>query len=83
MRSGPLPLKRFPALTEDQIMAANAYACGGAVIQNLGYYPFGGKQFSDLAHYVRSGDFVRELLRASQDANEYAFAKGALAHRNE
>ena len=76
----PLLLKRFPALTEDQIREAHAYAYGGAVIQDLGYYPFGSKQFSDLAHYVRSGDFVRELLRESQDANEYAFAMGALAH---
>jgi len=76
----PLLLKRFPALTEDQITEAHAYAYGGAVIQDLGYYPFGSKQFSDLTHYVRSGDFVRELLRESQDANEYAFAMGALAH---
>ena len=76
----PLLLKRFPALTEDQITEAHAYAYGGAVIQDLGYYPFGSRQFSDLAHYVRSGDFVCELLRASQDANEYAFAMGALAH---
>ena len=76
----PLLLKRFPALTEDQITEAHAYAYGGAVIQDLGYYPFGSKQFSDLAHYVRSGDFVRELLLESQDANEYAFAMGALAH---
>ncbi len=76
----PLLLKRFPALTQDQITEAHAYAYGGAVIQDLGYYPFGSKQFSDVAHYVRSGDFVRELLRESQDANEYAFALGALAH---
>jgi hypothetical protein len=76
----PLLLKRFPALTEDQITEAHAYAYGGAVIQDLGYYPFGSKQFSDLAHYVRSGDFVREMLLESQDANEYAFAMGALAH---
>lgn len=76
----PLLLKRFPTLTEDQITEAHAYAYGGAVIQDLGYYPFGSKQFSDLVHYVRSGDFVRELLTESQDANEYAFAMGALAH---
>ena len=76
----PLLLKRFPALTEDQITTAHAYAYGGAVIQDLGYYPFGSRQFSDLAHYVRSGDLVRELLHESQDANEYAFAMGALAH---
>lgn len=76
----PLLLKRYPGLTEDQIKDAHAYAYGGAVIQDLGYYPFGSKEFSDLAHYVRSGDFVRELLAESQDVNEYAFALGALAH---
>jgi Phosphoesterase family/Zinc dependent phospholipase C len=76
----PLLLKRFPALTEEQITEAHAYAYGGAVIQDLGYYPFGSMQFSNLVHYVRSGDFVRELLLESQDADEYAFALGALAH---
>jgi hypothetical protein len=76
----PLLLQRFPGLTEEQITEAHAYAYGGAVIQDLGYYPFGSVEFSNLVHYVRSGDFVRELLSQSQDANEYAFALGALAH---
>ncbi len=76
----PLLLKRFPTLTEEQLTEAHSYAYGGAVIQDLGYYPFGSVEFSDLVHYVRSGDFVEELLRQSQDANEYAFALGALAH---
>jgi Zinc dependent phospholipase C len=76
----PLLLKRFPKLTEEDLRKAHAYAYGGAVIQDLGYYPFGAKEFSDLAHYVRSGDFVIELIRESQDANEYAFALGALSH---
>ncbi|MGD0178689.1 MAG: zinc dependent phospholipase C family protein [Terriglobales bacterium] len=76
----PLLLKRYPGLSEDQITQAHAYAYGGAVIQDLGYYPFGSKEFSNLVHYVRSGDFVRELLIESQDVNEYAFALGALAH---
>ena len=76
----PLLLARFPELTEDQLKEAHAYAYGGAVIQDLGYYPFGSVEFSNLVHYVRSGDFVIELLRQSQDANEYAFALGALAH---
>jgi hypothetical protein len=76
----PLLLKKYPGLSEDQIKEAHAYAYGGAVIQDLGYYPFGSKEFSNLAHYVRSGDFVVELLRQSQDANEYAFALGALSH---
>jgi len=76
----PLLLKRYPGLSEDQIKEAHAYAYGGAVIQDLGYYPFGNREFSDLVHYVRSGDFVRELLLESRDANEYAFALGALSH---
>ncbi|HVC48052.1 MAG TPA: zinc dependent phospholipase C family protein [Terracidiphilus sp.] len=76
----PLLLHRFPDLTEDQLTEAHAYAYGGSVIQDLGYYPFGSKEFSDLVHYVRSGDFVLELLRESQDADEYAFALGALSH---
>jgi len=76
----PLLLKRYPGLSEDQIREAHAYAYGGAVIQDLGYYPFGSAEFSQLVHYVRSGDFVRELLLESQDANEYAFALGALSH---
>src|SRR5437660_92258 len=76
----PLLLKRYPGLTDDQIKEAHAYAYGGAVIQDLGYYPFGNKQFSNLVHYVRTGDFVHELLLESADVNEYAFALGALAH---
>ena len=76
----PLLLQRYPGLTEEQITEAHAYAYGGAVIQDLGYYPFGSAEFSDLVHYVRSGDFVRELLLESQDVNEYAFALGALSH---
>src|ERR1700752_4127169 len=76
----PILLHRFPDLTEDQIKEAHAYAYGGSVIQDLGYYPFGSRDFSDLVHYVRSGDFVLELLHQSQDANEYAFALGALSH---
>jgi hypothetical protein len=76
----PLLLKRFPTLTEAQLKEAHGYAYGGAVIQDLGYYPFGSVEFSNLVHYVRSGDFVRELLAQSQDADEYAFALGALAH---
>jgi hypothetical protein len=75
-----LLVTRYPGLTEEQITEAHAYAYGGAVIQDLGYYPFGSREFSDLVHYVRSGDFVRELLIESKDVNEYAFALGALSH---
>ena len=71
---------RFPAATPDQLLEARAYAYGGCVIQDLGYYPFGSHFFSNLLHYVRSGDFVRALIRDAQDVNEYAFALGALGH---
>jgi Zinc dependent phospholipase C len=77
---GPLILKRYPGLSEEQIKEAHAYAYGGAVIQDLGYYPFGSVEFSNLVHYVRTGDFVRELLAQSNNADEYAFALGALSH---
>ena len=76
----PMILARYPGLTDDQMREAHAYAYGGAVIQDMGYYPFGNKEFSDLVHYVRSGDFVLELLKESQSADEYAFALGALSH---
>jgi hypothetical protein len=76
----PLLLKRFPASTADELAGAHAYAYGGSIIQDLGYYPFGSKFYSDLTHYVRSGDFILNLLRESQDLDEYAFALGALSH---
>jgi len=76
----PVLLKRFPATTPDEFAAAHAYAYGGCIIQDLGYYPFGSKFFSDLTHYVRSGDFILNMIRESQDLNEYAFALGALSH---
>ncbi len=76
----PLILKRFPNATPDELMEAHSYAWGGAVIQDMGYYPFGSKLFSDLTHYVRSGDFIRALIKDSQNIDEYAFALGSLAH---
>src|SRR5580704_973442 len=76
----PLLLKRFPNATPEELLQAHAYAYGGAIIQDMGYYPFGNSFFSDLTHYVRSGDFVLALLEESRDLNEYAFALGALSH---
>ena len=73
-------LKRFPAATPEELEKAHAYVYGGAILQDMGYYPFSNPFFSDLTHYVRSGDFVVALVRESQDLNEYAFALGALAH---
>jgi len=75
-----LLLKAYPAATEAQLLEAHAYAYGGSVIQDMGYYPFGNRFFTDLTHYVRTGDFVKALLDESQNINEYAFALGALAH---
>ena len=75
-----LILKRFPIATPEQLHEAHAYAYGGCIVQDMGYYPFGNAFFSDLTHYVRSGDFIASLLRQSRDINEYAFALGALAH---
>jgi hypothetical protein len=64
----------------DDLTHAHAFAYGACIIQDLGYYPFGSRFFSDLTHYVRGGDFVLSLIRDSQDLNEYAFAPGALSH---
>jgi hypothetical protein len=76
----PLLLSRYPTLTPAQLEHARAYAYGGCVIQDIGYYPFGDKNFSDLTHYVRSGDFVVNLFRNAGNADELAFAIGALSH---
>jgi hypothetical protein len=73
-------VQRFPDATAEQLAAAHAYAYGGCIIQDLGYYPFGSHFFSDLLHYVRSADFLQALLDESRDLNEYAFALGALSH---
>jgi hypothetical protein len=72
--------QRYPDVTPQQLLEAHAYAYGGAIIQDMGYYPFGSKTFSDLVHYVRSGGFVAALLHEAQNVDEYAFALGALAH---
>lgn len=76
----PLLLARFPKATEEELREAHAYAYGGSAIQDMGYYPFGKQFFSDLTHYVRSGDFVAWLLSNAHTMNEYAFAIGALSH---
>ncbi|MBZ5531979.1 MAG: zinc dependent phospholipase C family protein [Acidobacteriia bacterium] len=76
----PLLLQRYPGASEDDLKKAHAYAYGGCLIQDMGYYPFGNKLFSDMVHYVRSGDFVIALLEEASDINEYAFALGALSH---
>ena len=76
----PMLLDRFPRASAEDLKQAHSYAYGGSVVQDMGYYPFGSKYFSDLVHYVRSGDFVVALIEDSSDLDEYAFALGALAH---
>ena len=76
----PLLLARFPGLTAGQLREAHAYAYGGCAIQDLGYYPFGDEFFSNLLHYVRSGEFVQQLLKDADSPDELAFALGALSH---
>ena len=76
----PLLLQRFPGTSAEALVRARSFAYGGSVIQDLGYYPFGNRFFSNLVHYVRSGDFVEALLREARDVDELAFALGALAH---
>ncbi len=76
----PLLLARYPNATHDELRTAHGYAYGGAIIQDLGYYPHGSHEFSDTVHYIRSADFIRALLRDSQNLNDFAFALGSLAH---
>jgi hypothetical protein len=76
----PLLRERFPNSTPDDLKKAHAFAYGGSLIQDMGYYPFGNKHFSDLTHYVRSGDFIVNLVNDAGNLDEYAFALGALAH---
>jgi zinc dependent phospholipase C len=76
----PLLLERYPGTTPEELRRAHGFAYGGCLIQDMGYYPGGNKFFSDLVHYVRSGDFVVEMIKQAHDVNELAFALGALAH---
>src|SRR5215510_503451 len=76
----PLLLQRFQRASTQDLKKAHAYAYGGSIIQDMGYYPFGSHLFTDLTHYVRTGDFIAAMLRESANLNEYAFAIGALAH---
>lgn len=76
----PFLLARFPNATPEELKTAHGYAYGGAIIQDMGYYPHGSPQFSDLTHYVRTGDFVMALIADASDLNELAFALGAMSH---
>jgi hypothetical protein len=76
----PWLMQKYPKATREDLRRAHAFAYGGCLIQDMGYYPFGSQRFSDLTHYVRSGDFVQALLAEASNLDEFAFALGALAH---
>jgi hypothetical protein len=76
----PLLVRRFPSSQADDLRRAHGFAYGGAIVQDMGYYPHGSHEFSDLAHYIRSGEFIENLIRDSRTLEEYAFALGSLAH---
>ena len=76
----PMLRERFPKVTDRELTAARAYAYGGSIVQDVGYYPLGSKFFTDLTHYVRTGDLVASLLQDAVTLDEYAFALGALSH---
>nr|WP_294795121.1 zinc dependent phospholipase C family protein [uncultured Mucilaginibacter sp.] len=76
----PLLLKKYPKATTDELTKAYAYTYGGSLVADMGYMPFGSPYFTNLLHYVRSGDFILTLIEEAQNLNEYAFALGALSH---
>jgi Zinc dependent phospholipase C len=76
----PLLKQKYPAATDEELKNAHAFAYGGCVMPDLGYYPFGSRLFTNLVHYVRSGDFIENLFKEASNINEYAFAIGTLCH---
>ncbi|CAM3919421.1 zinc dependent phospholipase C family protein [Mucilaginibacter galii] len=76
----PLLLKKYPGATLDDLIKAHSYTYGGSLVADIGYMPGGDAYFTDLLHYVRSGDFIINLLNEANSLNEYAFALGALSH---
>jgi hypothetical protein len=76
----PLLKLKFPGSPVDSLKKARSYVYGGSLAPDMGYFPLGNPYFTNLLHYVRSGDFVATLLSESQNLYEYAFALGVLAH---
>lgn len=76
----PLLVKKYPLATAVDLKQAYAYAYGGSLVADMGYMPFGSPYFTNLLHYVRSGDFVTTLIDEAQNMDEYAFALGAVSH---
>lgn len=74
--------KKFPLSNDSLLKIAHAFAYGGSVAADMGYFPFGSMDYSNLVHYVRSGEFIEILLQEANNLNEYAFALGFLSHYN-
>ncbi len=76
----PMLLAKYPNSSPQDLKSAHAYAYGGCLVPDMGYMPFGDPYFTDLLHYVRTGDFVMEVINDAQNLNQYAFALGVLSH---
>src|SRR3954471_17325802 len=76
----PLLKRKFPQSTDADLKLAHSYAYGGSLMTDIGYSPYGSTYFTNLIHYVRTGDFVENLIGEAQNINEYAYALGALCH---
>src|SRR6185503_14929151 len=66
----PVLRKRFPNGSDSDYIKAKAYTYGGAIMPDIGFFPFGSILFTNLVHYVRSGDFTQALIEESQNLNE-------------
>jgi hypothetical protein len=78
----PLLKSKYPSSSEDDLKEAHAYVYGGSLMADIGYYPFGSLLFTNLVHYVRTGDFVSAALDEATTLDEYAFSLGLLCHYN-
>ncbi|QJD94607.1 zinc dependent phospholipase C family protein [Mucilaginibacter robiniae] len=76
----PMLKQKYPDATDEDIRKAHSYAYGGSLVADIGYIPGGDAYFTDLLHYVRTGDFITNVLHEAQNLNEYAFALGTLSH---
>ena len=72
--------ERFPGATPEQLEQAHAYAYGGCIIQDLGYYPFSSRFSATLRITSAAAISSPRSSAILEDINEYAFALGALEH---
>ena len=46
----PLLKFKYPSASDDDLKKAHAYAYGGCLIADMGYFPFGSEYFTNLSH---------------------------------